>query len=331
MKLSLRVLLVIILVCQVTVARRRSDKNKVSRRKSLPKDSKNGNRPPGAGFTTQAYCFAETSKPISGGVFEYGWFTSTLNSGGTVSNSRIDYRKGTGTSMPSSFPFYIAGNVYVFSHGTSSWDKNIWRIQELRTGGHVSSTVTASGTWASFYAVLFPLYLGGKVFVYLHGEYGNRYYITELLLEGKLASAFIFAHTKNGNGWLIQEVSRTASLGDVTDRDTWNEHYAVVFSFYIDGNAFIFAHTEDGNEWAIYELFEGGKLNRTKIDGGTWTKFYSVMYPFEIDDEVYIYGQSNEDNEWFTAKVDSKGRLEKTEIQTKKWKSFYGTQFPFYV
>jgi hypothetical protein len=78
-------------------------------------------------------------------------------------------------------PFQKNCKTYYLAHG----ECNRWYIQKITNIGKFGPK-TDSGNWSTFYNILAPFEMNGKMFFYAASTKSNCWFIRELLQEGKM-------------------------------------------------------------------------------------------------------------------------------------------------
>nr|CAG8581665.1 1986_t:CDS:2 [Entrophospora candida] len=170
------------------------------------------------------------------------------------------------------FTYQINNNnvekTYYFSHNIENHE---FYIQEIINKDVI---ITESGKLDNGYELGFPFQVNQQIFYYAQSNQTKRWFIQELLVDGK--------------------------LGKVTDRGQWLNVYQVIFPFQPSSSsikAYYFGHNVDSNYWFIQELLEGGKLG-LEVCNGHWEAPCHILIPFKIKDRDFFYSHNLDSCEW---------------------------------
>ncbi|CAJ0913292.1 7498_t:CDS:10 [Entrophospora sp. SA101] len=170
------------------------------------------------------------------------------------------------------FTYQINNNdvekTYYFSHNIENHE---FYIQEIINKDVI---ITESGKLDNGYELGFSFQVNQQIFYYAQSNQTKRWFIQELLVDGK--------------------------LGKVTDRGQWLNVYQVIFPFQPSSSsikAYYFGHNVDSNYWFIQELLEGGKLG-LEVCNGHWEAPCHILIPFKIKDRDFFYSHNLDNCEW---------------------------------
>ncbi|GAA3276833.1 hypothetical protein [Streptomyces lavendulae] len=271
------------------------------------------------------------------------------------------------------FPFAIGGRQFCYgsTDAVSSDYLNKkttlsyrWFTQELLPGGLCAQGESDRdqgkktgplGTQFDVYSAKFPFSSGGQRFFFAHDPDSKRWFIRELLHNGKIGAEtekgqwrngysmlfpfwvggkqYFFGHSQITYSFFIHELLPGGKMGP-KDTVTGNmkKAYDVLFPFQVGKNVYFYAHDVKSKGWLIQELLPGGTIGK-QTSSGTWGQSYEVQFPirlpFDMDDDQYFYGHDVDSKRWFIQKLLPGGKMGSGEAASGTWDQPYSVQFPF--
>ncbi|MFH0761038.1 MAG: VCBS repeat-containing protein [Bacteroidota bacterium] len=236
---------------------------------------------------------------------EKDYFIRLIKSSGEI-GEETEYGEWANT-YESLVGFHVGGKGFIF--GQSEGD-NRWFVQEVTSQGRLAGNESDHGTWSNFYFAITPLYVGDKTFLFFQTKSSDHYYfiayvspdgqlydtcdgywenywdrVTSVTVQG---NTYLIGHRDGGPGsgkeWFIQKVTNDGTMGDETDRGTWNYYYKELFGYTSMGRAYIFGYSSSGGGFQfIQEITSDGKMG-TETSQGTMSEENDSFIPFRAFD-----------------------------------------------
>lgn len=206
-----------------------------------------------------------------------------------------------------------------------------------------------SGINDKYYRCQFPFSINGTQYFYGQSEFGNNWFIRELLADGTMGNEthkghfnefyaiqfpflidgkqYFYGQNAVGKNWFIRELEPNGKMGEETDHGRFFKFYDTQFSFSMDGRVYFYGQSKSGYNWFIQELKAGGRMSK-ETDHGRFGKFYGIQFPFSINGKQCFYGQSESGNNWFIQELRFDGKMGK-EVDHGHFQHFYDIHVPF--
>lgn len=136
--------------------------------------------------------------------------------------------------------------------------------------------------------------------------------------------------SSNPSHYSIHQLLPDGKIGAQTDSGSWNNYYAILFPFNIQGRVFLFGHNIETCYWFIQEVENGGKLGR-ETSNGHWNNAYDVLFSFTTKQGVFIYGHNTRTRYWFIQRIADDAANLGRETCNGHWATQYAVQFPFKI